>query len=392
MIKNHAILILLFGFFLCSCERGELLNSEADILEIILPDSLELGKPIITNDEIRIPKNVLSTADSLILEKQLKSLTPQFILTPGATIADSELARDFSEKQIYWVTSEDKKYRKSYEISFFESKFNIETFNEYEHGKASFSFGNYEFAPNKPYYRFFEVDSTETKFYIWDSGNEGFHIANKNALAEDYPTSVVSAGKIGTGAKLVTRSTGALGALFGMPIAAGNLFLGHFDVGIATSKPLEATQFGIVTTIHKPNKIGLWAKYEAGAEYKDKAGNVLSTTDTPEIYAVLYEPKKDENGNPIKLDGTNIKTADNIVLIANTTPEHVEGIKVDNIDTYEYKYIEIPFETRKEFETSKQANGDYYITIVFSSSAKGDLFEGAVGSTLCVDEVILITE
>ena len=387
------IFILLFGFFFFSCERGELLNSEADILEIILPEGMKVGEPFITNDEIRIPKIPQSTADSLILEEQLSSLIPTFILTPGATISDDGVPRDFSEKQIYRVTSEDKKYWKDYEITFFKSEFEIPTFSECRFDTASFRFSYYEsFSDTKPYHRFFEVDSTNAKFYIWDSGNAGFAMTAGTAPAENYPTSVAPVGKVGTGARLVTRSTGGLGAMFGMPIAAGNLFLGYLNVGIATSRPLEATQFGIQTKIDKPVKIGLWAKYKAGAEYKNRAGNVLPITDTPEIYAVLYEPKKDERGNPVRLDGTNIKTADNIVLIAGTTAELVEKIKVDDIDAAEYIYMEIPFEARKEFELSKQENGDYYITIVFSSSTRGDLFEGAVGSTLCVDEVTFITE
>jgi hypothetical protein len=175
-----------------------------------------------------------------------------------------------------------------------------------------------------------------------------------------------------------------------MPIAAGNLFLGSFDISSAMTKPLEATQFGIQTTQAKPGALGLWCKYKAGPEYKDKNGTVLPLTDYPEIYAVLYEPQIDSNGNPVKLNGTNIQIADNIISIAISGKEHVDQITVDDIDRDEYKYIEIPFKDRRMFNPEKQFAGKYYITIVFSSGAKGNLFEGAVGSTLCVDEVRLI--
>lgn len=35
------------------------------------------------------------------------------------------------------------------------------------------------------------------------------------------------------------------GGLVGMPIAAGNLFIGSFDVNNAMSNPLQATKFGL---------------------------------------------------------------------------------------------------------------------------------------------------
>ena len=43
----------------------------------------------------------------------------------------------------------------------------------------------------------------------------------------------------------MTRSTGFFGQIAGMPIAAGNLFIGSFDVNNAMSNPLKATKFGL---------------------------------------------------------------------------------------------------------------------------------------------------
>jgi hypothetical protein len=194
-------------------------------------------------------------------------------------------------------------------------------------------------------------------------------------------------GKIGSGAQLVTRSTGSLGEMMGMPFAAGNLFLGNFELSKATSKPLEATQFGVLTTMNKPEKIGLWCKYHAGDVYKNRDGNVLQMQDKPNIYAVLYEAKIDSENMPIKLNGTNVQSDNSIICIAVLSPLLADYIKVNNIETDDYKYIEIPFEDRLPFDPAKQQAGKYYFTIVFSSSLAGDLFEGAVGSTLCVDEV-----
>ena len=63
--------------------------------------------------------------------------------------------------------------------------------------------------------------------------------------ADDYPTFQIANGKNGKCLSLVTRSTGFFGGLVGMPIAAGNLFIGSFDVNNAMSNPLQATKFGL---------------------------------------------------------------------------------------------------------------------------------------------------
>jgi hypothetical protein len=335
---------------------------------------------------VRISKLAILKEDSIILDQQLKSLTIRFVLTPGATVSDDGLHRDFTQPQTYTVTSEDGRWQKDYEVSFFTARFD----------KKEYDFSHYrlfETSTKKNYYEFYELidEIPDEEFNVWASGNGGYALTAKvSDPPESYPTFAITTPQGEKGVKLVTRSTGALGALVGMPIAAGNLFLGSFEISSAMTKPLEATQFGVQTTQTKPDALGLWCKYKAGQEYKDRYGTVLSLTDYPEIYAVLYEPKIDSNGNPVKLNGTNIQKADNIVSIAISGKEHVDQIIVKDIDQNEYKYIEIPFKDRQRFEPEKQFAGKYYITIVFSSGAKGDLFEGAVGSTLCVDEVRLI--
>ena len=50
---------------------------------------------------------------------------------------------------------------------------------------------------------------------------------------------------IGKCLKLSTRSTGGMGAMMNMPMAAENLFIGTFDTMSALSDPLKATQFGL---------------------------------------------------------------------------------------------------------------------------------------------------
>jgi hypothetical protein len=383
---KNTLISLVTSVLFFSCEKGELLNSEADILGIVLPKNMKVGEAIITNNKVRIPRLTVYREENEIFDREMKSLAPQFVLTSGATISDDGIPRDFSQPRMYTVTSQDGKWKKEYEISFF-SKLDTKTF-DFTH------FTIFETSTKKKYHEFYEIDKiTGNTQLIWASGNSGFVLTAKVAdPPEAYPTFSIPDGKIGSGVKLVTRSTGVLGSLVGMPIAAGNLFIGNFNVNDALSKPLEATQFGIQTTQGKPLALHLWCKYKPGLEYKDSRGSGLPLTDRPDVYAVVYEPLIDAYGHPEKLNGTNIKTAVNIVSIALLSDELAEQMKVSDIDKDAYRYIEIPFESRQPFEPKKSAAGNYFMTLVFTSSVKGNLFEGAVESAFCVDEVEIICE
>ena len=75
-------------------------------------------------------------------------------------------------------------------------------------------------------------------------------------------------GKTGKCLSLVTRSTGFFGSIMGMPIAAGNLFIGSFDVGNAMSNPLKATKFGLPFR-HVPTYLAGYYKYKAGDQFTE---------------------------------------------------------------------------------------------------------------------------
>jgi len=380
-------LVIIFSvLYLAACQSGTLLNSEADILDVVLPPQMLTGNPLITNNEIRVPSFAITDIQKEEFEQQLLTLEPQFVLSEGAHIQPVDSVRDFRNPQQFTVVSQDGKWTKTYTFSFFSAVFDLN----------HFSFSNYEIAEtsnSKKYTVFYEV-SNDVKFYIWSSGNAGFAIMTPEDASPDvYPTFATVNGKEGSAAELVTRSTGSLGASVGMPIAAGNLFLGDFELAKAMSAPLEATQFGVLSLQNKPEKITLWCKYKPGPQYVDKNGNILPQEDKPNIYAVLYEAKLDANQKPIKLNGTNVLTDNAIICSAVLSDEQAEYIKVNNIDTDNYKYIEIPFTDKAvAFDPAKQAAGKYFFTIVFSSGINGDLFEGAIGSTLMVDEVELFFE
>ena len=79
------------------------------------------------------------------------------------------------------------------------------------------------------------------------------------------------------------------------------------------------------------------------------------------------------------LTGFDINTSEKRVAVAALSDKTA---KVD------YTYFEIPFEFLKDYEEGAK----YKLAIVCSSSKEGDLFKGAGGSTLILDELEVMGE
>ena len=223
MKAKHVILYLLLAIVSFSCIGEEALNAEADILSCALPGVAMTTSPIINNNSITIfvgPGTDIS------------ELTPEFTLTPGATINPlSGTERNFNTPQEYTVTAADGVWKKTYIISVIDTELAT----------------NYNFEDTlggKKYYIFVEREGGKVVME-WASGNAGYAMTGVAKTADDYPTFQITDGKAGKCLSLVTRSTGFFGQIAGMPIAAGNLFIGSFDVSNAMSNPLKATKFGL---------------------------------------------------------------------------------------------------------------------------------------------------
>ena len=154
----------------------------------------------------------------------------------------------------------------------------------------------------------------------------------------------------------------------------------------ALTNALKATQFGsqfdrIPTSLHGYYKFKAGETfYELDTSAEDKLKPIPDRKDIFNIYAVFYESTED---NPV-LDGTNVLAEDNeqIISVAQIEDAH---------ETDEWTEFTLPFQLRegKSIDATKLAEGKYNLTIVFASSIRGDYFEGAPGSTLCIDEVTL---
>lgn len=106
---QYILAVMLTAVLCSSCIRQEPLNAECDITSVTLSGDILNRAPQIGNNTI-----LLVLKDNVSAE----ALAPEFTLTPGATIdPPSGTIRDFSEPQEYTVTSQDKKWHKTYTVT-----------------------------------------------------------------------------------------------------------------------------------------------------------------------------------------------------------------------------------------------------------------------------------
>lgn len=402
---KRLFLYLLMIVALGACIQSEPLNSEADIIACrILNGKGEVeknikGNIIINNTQILAQANRKIDLTKLALEVQL---------TEGATIfPDPSENRDYSETQQFTVTSEDGNWPKTYSVI-------IDTADL----PVKYGFENWELNDKGNYHviyekisRFLPATEKEVVFkqYVWASGNSGYLLTGVATDPLSYPTVSVDGGIDGGKAvKLETKSTGNFGEQVKMPIAAGNLFLGSFDVANAVSRPLEATRFGLPFG-RRPVTFKGHYKYKPGTgDFKAKDQNGKTVTipgrmDEGDIYAVLY---KSQGLHKEVLNGNNVLTSGNIIAMA-----RVQVVPTDHFVSFEIPFqydnahsVQWPdfiYRDASEDNTTGRYltfNGEemndykYNLAVVFTSSKYGAYFAGSVGSTLYVDQVEVVCE
>ncbi len=363
---------------LTSCFKDEPLNAECDIEQAYIHVDNPLGMFYQQSDTLI---NVLSTAEDInfVVRKttDLTSLAPIFNLTPGATIfPDNGSEQDFSNGPIvYTTTSEDGQYKRNYRVNFIFSKDMLEY--NFDHFSLNTN------APANKYYVWTDLDDEGNPLNNWATGNPGYRMAKGSAQPDEYPTTPWSEEGHETCVKLTTCETGKFGSDRKMPIAAGNLFLGEFDTKKALTanaagvKGVLATKFGLPIGSQPVSFSGFY-KYKRGDVFTDKNNEVKDSKDYGSIYAVFYD-NHDANGEPFVLHGDDVLSSDQIISIANIG-------QID--DTPEWTAFNLNFKLQpgKAIDPVKLSNRGYSLAIVSSSSINGATFEGAVGSTLWIDD------
>lgn len=192
----------------------------------------------------------------------------------------------------------------------------------------------------------------------------------------------------GSAIKLVTMDTSDKTNALVPALTAGSVFTGKFNIGLAISDKLASTQFGIPYD-KKPVTLRGWYKYTPGEKYIDGEGAkkpeevevIEGQVDECAIQAILYEEQLDSKGNNIPLNGHDINTSDRRVAVA---------VLSDGSAKADWTKFELPFEMLegKTYDAGKK----YQLAVVCSSSKLGDVFKGAGGSTLMLDELEIIGE
>lgn len=371
---------------LSSCFKEEPLNAECDIEQAYIhADNKILLNLLFTNPSDTLV-NVQSDQTNIEFTMRpfaaLTKQAPIFRLTPGATISpESGSLQDFSKGPVtYTVTSEDKQWSRTYQVSIKKGQPTMPNEIEFEFEDAYLDKGYYNWRENW----------NGKKLDIWATGNSGFKMSNSSSKPEEYPTVMIENGHRGKGVQLTTRRTSKIADMVHKPIAAGNLFIGQFDATDALRDAMKATKFGHPFSFSaKPAKLEGWYKYQAGEKFTDKNMKELDRHDYGTIYAVLYE-NIDEKGNAVLLYGDNVQTSKQIVALALVGETHDDNGKVAIGNTPEWHHFSVDFEYEKAIDPIKLKNGGYSLTIVSSSSSDGANFLGAEHSTLWIDSFKLI--
>jgi hypothetical protein len=233
------------------------------------------------------------------------------------------------------------------------------------------------------YHVFYDFDQIGEKQMFWATGNAGFALSQlDNSGPDQFPSYRADNGFNGKCACLQTLSTGVFGQAMHKPIAAGNLFLGKFIVEYAASESLKATAFGLPWD-KEPVRVTGYYKYKPGKEVINYMEEVIpDRTDEASAYAVFYR-NLDEKGEKYTLDGEAVSELDKLM----DNPQVYKVARVPALPpTDQWRHFEMFFEG-KDAPDDMVAKKEFSLAIVFSSSVRGAWFEGAIGSTLYVDEV-----
>lgn len=344
------VIVLLISLVYSSCVTEDYFGTSDG--KSILAFELEgqVGNAIIEEEEGSIAITIGATANIKQLKPRLVTLSTFAQLSPSSTTT-----LDFSSPQTYTVTAEDKSTR-TYKV--------IVKQEGSEPQLENSSFDQWYMTP-KNYY-----EPGQNSQSIWSSGNAGVTtLGNANVTPFTLNGSDLAA-------KLVTLDLGTLAGLVNQRMGAGSLFTGVFKLDL--NNPSNSVQFGIPFTA-RPKQFSMEYAYSPGTPYLDKKGQVLATKDACDIYVVL----ENRSGSTIKRVATGWFRSEEKVI---------DAFKTITI-TLTYGALDASFP-----DYQKPVNGLYatsnepvtHISVVCSSSFRGDLLEGGTNSTLLVNNFKLI--
>lgn len=213
---------------------------------------------------------------------------------------------------------------------------------------------------------------------FWEAVSNVGAAAIGKAKPEDYPIHPLTKGRRGQALEAMTIKGMKFGNM-GSHIIAGALFNGLFIQDLMISNPLECTQFG-QSVFAIPLSIKGFYQWLPGDKLIDGskiiAREIKGEQDQATIACVFYDISQDDS----YLNG---KTLYKDPRILAKVQLHPTPTKDGAWTAFEAK-LEIVNETAyKQIDLQK---GKYRMALIFSSSARGDKFIGAVGSRLRIDD------
>lgn len=344
------VAFLIIGLSLSGCVSEDYFGASNEKRILAFELESQVGNAVIDEQQNTISITVGASANILQLKPTKVTLSTFAQLSPSSTTA-----LDFSIPQTYTVTAEDKSTR-TYTVTVKQEGSEPQLENS--------AFDDWYMTPKNYYEPGKDANS------IWASGNAGV-----TTLGSANVTPFTLNGS-DLAAKLVTQDMGNLAGLVNQRMAAGSLFTGKFTLDL--SNPSNSVQFGIPFAA-RPKKFSIDYAYSPGTPYLDKKGQLLDTKDACDLYVLL------ENRN-----GTSIKRV--ATAWFRSEEKAIDRFKTITIDfTYGALGANFP-------DFQKPSNGLYaasnepvtHITVVFSSSFRGDFLEGGTNSTLLVNNFKLI--
>ncbi|MDR2928252.1 MAG: PCMD domain-containing protein [Cytophagaceae bacterium] len=344
-----------------SCIGDEPLNMEADIVDFYFDNGDYISRTI---GDTTIQLLFFEGAD-------LSHLTPIIEVSAGATVtSDSIEPVSGFQDVIYVVTSQNGKWTKRYsaKVTYKIRVYDFEEWTATGSGNAVYPI----------------LSDLE-----WSNANQGVALAKLLGVSiDEFPTDRTEDAYEGKyAAKLQTIKGGkVMGS--NIPIFAGSMFRGTFSANPAS--PLKSLRLGQAhpQRYGKPVLFTGYYKYTRGKVFTNKDGIALDgRKDSLSMYAAIFRVTKGAKPDEEYLDGETILTSERVVGLAQWR-ENAEHI-VENEAAKGFTKFQIPFIYSEELDYDAYY---YRMTVVCSSSKDGNLYEGAVGSTLIVDNLEVVCD
>lgn len=346
-LTSLVILACLLAIGFAACQKEER-NYEAEIASLYFQQVLPDGQKRVVSDTL-YPR---STAIALEVDSKvdLKRIVPVFQLSKGAKASiSSGITTDFSTPIPLTVYSEDGKHQRSYTLSL-----TLGDFQPLDGNLITFDFERWR-----------AVQDFELPTGGWSASNEGLQIA-RSIFHTPERYSVRKTEQAHTGRYAVEVATEKL-RMDGQPIAAGSLFLGKFDTSNLLADPLSGPRFGQPWRRRTPLRFTGWYAYTPGAQMTDQSGEVIASMDEFDLYAIVFY------GDPLTTH--DVASSERILWKAEVR---------DHTPRTTYTQFDVPFQPTG---VTPPPDAQLRYAVVCTSSRQGDIFRGAVGSRLLLDDL-----